>query len=136
LTGRPRGGSLYHRRPPGHNTPEGVADIATRFLCAAIVVVSIAVLNSCAAPAIDPATTPDGEPTVSQLAGTQLHIVGDGVRLRAGPSRDHKIVGTLKRGDPVTVLFGRGAWCAVARDADTVWVHANLVGSLEEAQSR
>ncbi len=105
---------------------------ATRLLVAAIVVLSVAALTHCAAPAAQTAVPAETEPGV----GTRLYIVGDGVRLRSGPSTSHEIVGLMNRGDPVTVLFGSGAWCALAVEADTVWVHANLVGSQAEAQSR
>lgn len=92
------------------------------------------------APATQPASTSTPEVTTESV-GSQLYIVGDGVRLRAGPGTNHEVVGMLSRGEPVTVLYGAGSWCAIARtteDAtvDTVWVYANLVGSLEEAQGR
>lgn len=100
-------------------------------------ILSVVLVGGCISPATQNATQPAIVPdTVAEESGTRLYIVGDGVRLRDGPGTNHRIVGTIKRGDPVRVLHGAGAWCAIALEADTVWVHANLVGSLDEAQGR
>ena len=113
-------------------SPQPLFMKTTRRIMIALCLATALGLAHCAVPATQ--TTITESDSVS--TGTQLYIVGDGVRLRAGPGTNHAIVGRLNRGDPVNVLFGSGAWCALETQNDTVWVHANLVGSQDEALSR
>jgi SH3-like domain-containing protein len=66
-------------------------------------------------------------PAVAETAERAAEITGDSVRMRAGPSTFHTILGELNRGDLVVVIAEEGSWRKVRVPGGfPCWVHASL----------
>jgi uncharacterized protein YraI len=67
--------------------------------------------------------------TVTGTAEATATVTADSLNFRAGPSTDHNIIKTLKKGDAVTVTGKiENGWAPVKHGNNTGWVSAELIG--------
>jgi uncharacterized protein YraI len=83
-----------------------------------------------------PTASPTAVPTSTQTSGApapastpQGTVIGDPVRLRAGPGQSYDVVGHARRGDALTVIerSSNGEWLHVGAGGRAVWILASLV---------
>jgi hypothetical protein len=72
---------------------------------------------------------PRSKSTTGQTASSTVTVTADSLNFRAGPSTEHNIIKTLKKGDTLTITGNiKDGWAPVRHDGDTGWVSAELIG--------
>jgi N-acetylmuramoyl-L-alanine amidase len=69
-------------------------------------------------------------------AAKQAKILGDSVRLRQGPGTSYDVLGSVNKGDGITVLASESGWVRVRTENGTVgWLSVQYVGGIKTAAS-
>jgi uncharacterized protein YgiM (DUF1202 family) len=97
--------------------------------CRAVAVIATAALSLAAAAAVaQPYTPPQGEANVPAYGAAGTTTAVHAVFMRAGPSTDQPVVGTLQPGMPAQVLASANyGWVQVQSPAGTGWVYGSYL---------
>lgn len=82
--------------------------------------------------------TQEKEKQVKSGGGQTVSINADGLRVRGGPSTDHRVVGVVSKGKEYKVVSTDQDWLKITTEYGNVWVHKDFVqvnGPTQETSS-